>query len=288
MKVFYFSGTGNSLAVARDLALKLKAEMISIASIIYQEKINIGDNFGIVFPVYNQGIPYIIKRFVQKLDNIEKKYIFSICTYGNNPGISLKYLASEIKKIGGNLSCGFAVQMPYNYVTPSLTLKKFFKSFTLREIPIEKQENMFYNWKNKLEEIYEYINNENVGKIETKAKVIENIIDFLNLREVLQKRVWLKIGNFKGKTNLNFLESIQLYDHAFHCDDNCSSCAICKNVCPIQNIEIKNNKPIWLHHCEQCFACLQWCPKEAIQFGEKTKNKKRYHHPDVSLKDLIN
>jgi len=26
-----------------------------------------------------------------------------------------------------------------------------------------------------------------------------------------------------------------------------------------------DGRPVWQHHCEQCFACLQWCPKEAIQ-----------------------
>jgi len=44
---------------------------------------------------------------------------------------------------------------------------------------------------------------------------------------------------------------------------------------------------MWQHHCEKCFACLQWCPQEAIQFGSKTSGRKRYHHPDVKLADMV-
>jgi len=48
-----------------------------------------------------------------------------------------------------------------------------------------------------------------------------------------------------------------------------------------------NEKPSWLHRCEQCLACLQWCPQEAIQYGEKTVKYPRYHHPEVVLKDIL-
>jgi formate hydrogenlyase subunit 6/NADH:ubiquinone oxidoreductase subunit I len=33
-------------------------------------------------------------------------------------------------------------------------------------------------------------------------------------------------------------------------------------------------------------ACIQWCPTEAIQYGAKTANRKRYRHPGVAAKDL--
>ncbi len=28
-------------------------------------------------------------------------------------------------------------------------------------------------------------------------------------------------------------------------------------------------------------------PEEAIQYGKSTKNKKRYRHPDISLRDMM-
>ena len=46
--------------------------------------------------------------------------------------------------------------------------------------------------------------------------------------------------------------------------------------------------PEWYHRCEQCFACLQWCPSKAIEFGPGMEGKKRYHHPDITVRDMIN
>ena len=48
-----------------------------------------------------------------------------------------------------------------------------------------------------------------------------------------------------------------------------------------------DDKPTWNHHCEQCLACIQWCPEEAIQYGKKTPQYERYHHPEIQLKDML-
>jgi MinD superfamily P-loop ATPase len=76
-------------------------------------------------------------------------------------------------------------------------------------------------------------------------------------------------------------------DKKFWVDDKCNRCGICSMVCPVSNIEMIDERPSWLHRCEQCLACLQWCPQEAIQYGEKTVKYPRYHHPEVNLKDIL-
>ncbi|MGB6369559.1 MAG: EFR1 family ferrodoxin, partial [Atribacterota bacterium] len=273
--IYYFSGTGNSLVVARDIADKTNGKLISITSVMDKESVKTNaDAIGIVFPVYHGDIPFIIRRFVTKMDNLDKKYIFGVCTYGDSPGLSIKYLDKIIKSHGGKLAAGFAVNMPYNYITPSFVLNGFFKSFVLREIAIEKQQTMFTNWKKKLESIYEFVNARKEGEFETSAEIIEHLVDFLNLKETLGKTVWLKIAGFDRKTNLPFQESLQLMDYGFKCDDKCNRCGICSKVCPVRNIKMVDGRPVWQHHCEQCFACLQWCPKEAIQFGSRTSHGK--------------
>jgi ferredoxin len=288
VEVYYFSGTGNSLAIARDIARKIKGELISISSLMSKKSINTdADIIGIVFPVYHGGFPLIIKNFVCKMTGFDNKYIFAVCTYGDSPGLSMKYFAKTMKSSGGKLSAGFAVKMPYNYITPSFVLSGFLKSFTLREIDFEKQQVIFTQWKRKLEEICEYINAQKECEFETGAEIITNIVDFLNIKETIGKSVWLKIGGFEGKTDLPFIESRQLMDYSFNCDNKCNGCGICTKVCPVKNINLIDERPVWQHHCEQCFACLQWCPKEAIQFGHKTSHGRRYHHPDVMLPDMI-
>ncbi len=77
-------------------------------------------------------------------------------------------------------------------------------------------------------------------------------------------------------------------DKNYTVDDKCNGCSICQKVCPVNNIIMEDNKPLWNKKCEQCYACLQWCPKESIQVGKKTIGVKRYHHPNITIKDIQN
>ena len=76
-------------------------------------------------------------------------------------------------------------------------------------------------------------------------------------------------------------------DKKFTVGDTCRGCGICERVCQVGNIQMTDGKPNWLHHCEQCLACLQWCPEEAIQVGTKTEGRTRYHHPEIRANDLM-
>jgi len=67
----------------------------------------------------------------------------------------------------------------------------------------------------------------------------------------------------------------------------CDGYGICSRICPVDNIKMVDGKPAWQHHCERCMACLQWCPMEAIQFDKVSIGRKRYHHPDVKLSDML-
>ena len=75
-------------------------------------------------------------------------------------------------------------------------------------------------------------------------------------------------------------------DKSFFVDENCISCGLCEKICPVQNIRLKNDKPTWTHNCEMCFRCLNYCPKDAIQFGKSTIEKKRYKNPFIKVSDF--
>jgi len=286
--IYYFSGTGNSLVVARSIADQIGGEVMPIASLVSKECIETdSDVIGLVFPVYNQGVPYIVKRFIDRLMDLEKKYIFAVCTSGSGPYLSLEYLDRMVRSKNGKLAAGFAIRMPYNYVSPVFAVKDFLKKFTFREISPEEQNKLYSDCESKLERICQFVDGRSEGVIETSSAPMEHLIDFLNLRETLQKTVWLKIAGFEGTTTLSFQESMQLMDYGFYSDEKCSSCGICSRVCPVGNIKLDEGKPIWQHRCEQCFACFHWCPKTAIQFGCNTAGRKRYHHPYVDLSDML-
>jgi len=73
----------------------------------------------------------------------------------------------------------------------------------------------------------------------------------------------------------------------FHADGRCTGCGQCARLCPAENIVIASGKPAFSAKCEQCMACIQWCPQAAIQYREETQARKRYRHPQVTLREFI-
>lgn len=266
VEIYYFSGTGNSLAVARDIAGKMNAKLIPVTSMIDEESINTdADVIGIVFPIYDFKPPLMIEKFAGKLKNIGSKYIFAVCTYGISPSNSMKNFDKLIKSCGGNLSAGFAVRMPHNGIGSGLF------SQTRHEI-------MFKNWEAKLEVISEYIIAGKKGKLETRNMFASLILSGLPVFFIKMMPSLLKLSKqviMKGWKSMAFISN-----------EKCDGCGICKKICPVNNIEIIDNKPSWSGHCAGCFSCLNWCPKEAIQLGGINMNIKNYHHPDVKLSDM--
>ena len=61
--VFYFTGTGNCLYIAKQL----EAQPVSIPQVIHQENLHFCDkSIGIVAPVYGHEVPGMVKEFLHK------------------------------------------------------------------------------------------------------------------------------------------------------------------------------------------------------------------------------
>jgi ferredoxin len=91
---------------------------------------------------------------------------------------------------------------------------------------------------------------------------------------------------FARLMNNRFRKRVHESDRNFNVDHNCTSCGTCENVCPVSNISLIKGKPQWHHQCQQCLACIHFCPTQAIQIEQKTLYKERYHHPNVSAKEI--
>jgi ferredoxin/flavodoxin len=286
-RIYYFTGTGNSLAIAKDLANGLDSTLINIASLDHETSIRpAGDVIGIISPVYHGTLPLIVSRFVDKLAGLESKYIFSVCTYGDHPGLFMEYMRDRLAARGGQLSVGFGLHMPYNYVTPPSSLKNFYNSFTLRELDPVLQRDMLEAADERIPEILEAVQSRRTGILEKDSVFITRLVDTLNLHDSLGVDSWSKITGLNEPKSLTFNQVRLRMDKAFTLTESCEGCGTCEKICPVADIRLINGHPEWQHHCEQCFACLQWCPRQAIQFRGNTLNQKRYHHPRITLKEM--
>ena len=278
--IYYFSGTGNSLVVASDIAEKMDGELIPIHSVVNEDKITPDEDIiGIVFPVYYLGtvnIPLIVQRFVLKLHNIDTKYIFAACTYGGGSGSTLKIMDEMLAKRGGRLAAGFGIQMPQN------AFKK----------PFENKKKLYDNWKNKkLDFIYNYIKEKNRGHIDNDGLLTSLVINSLCMMMKLDILKPFFINPMKNtarvpeELNCTMDELIPYMDRSYQTDENCIGCSTCFKICPVCNIKMVDSKPVWLNHCENCLACIKWCQQKAIHgYGELPRS---YHHPDIGILDMM-
>ncbi len=85
MKVLYFTGTGNSLYVAK----RLGGTCCSIPQLLHAGLRTLSDEaIGFVFPCYGFGVPKIVAEFVRQ-SRFRSDYFFAVMTYGNRAASGL-------------------------------------------------------------------------------------------------------------------------------------------------------------------------------------------------------
>jgi Pyruvate/2-oxoacid:ferredoxin oxidoreductase delta subunit len=255
--LYYFTGTGNSLAVAKKIATDIgDSELVPIASL---QKTNgsiipQAERIGIICPVYFTGIPVMVAAFAGRLEITAGMYVFAIVTHGGGGGTAaLKQTDGILRnKLGRGLDAGFAVSMPGNYIL-----------------------------------MYSSPGGEQKESILAKAG--EQIADIAGVITRCENHT---IPSSIVMTLLHplayswFKSRVHTADQKFTVSEKCTSCGTCKAICPAQNIDLIDRKPIWKHHCELCCGCIHLCPAGAIQAGDKTTTRLRYRNPSVTLEEL--
>lgn len=255
--IFYFSGTGNSLYAAQNIARHHDEKVISIATAINcGEEYNLKDNeiIGFVYPVYAWGPPKIVLEFIEKLKltNYRQNYVFSVATCGGSVGNTMKVLSACLNKKGINLNSGFSVIMPNNYIM--------------------------------------------MGDVDSKEKEQEKLFAANETLRYINQAIEQRAGEFRVKKGflpwvLTRFINPMFNKHAidttkFYANDNCTSCGICEKVCNCNNITV-NKIPHWGQRCTQCLACIHYCPAQAIQYGKGTEKKGRYTNPNIGIDEMV-
>jgi len=253
-QLYVYTGTGNSLWAARQLALELKDVSLHFMPNLSRNLKVEANSVGIIFPVHIWGLPKRVIQFTNHLQSKPGTYFFALAVNAGQPAATLVQLQKLMSTHQMSLALGNSIVMPSNYIPwggPG---------------PIETQRRLF-------------------GEAQEKVKSIARSILQGERKTVDRGPFWQNIL-FSSIYKISF-RSVHKMDKNFWADDKCNGCGICSKVCPAANIETTNEKPAWRHRCEQCLACLQWCPEEAIQYGKKTFKFPRYHHPEVILKDML-
>jgi len=73
----------------------------------------------------------------------------------------------------------------------------------------------------------------------------------------------------------------------FNVNDDCIGCSICEKICLVKNIKLSGKRPIWNGDCVDCMACINNCPRNAINIGKSTIKKNRYKNPYIKLEELL-
>lgn len=253
-KILYFSGTGNSLFISKELNSRLEDSNITpISSYRNQKNINLEeDNIVIISPVYFFKLPDLVKDFVNRLQIKKNTQVWGVVTCGGNSGYALNELKNIIEKKGVDFLGGSNVILADNSILSNSGINKIHE---LNEKALSK-----------IDTLSKYINNgASIG--------IKDYYTFKN-RSMASLMKW-------GAYSLFHMDKKK-------CDiKKCNNCGLCIKICPQNKITLKDNYPYWNCRCTECFACINWCPKSAINFGRTITSDKQYTNPKIKLDEII-
>lgn len=254
--IFYFSGTGNSYYAAKNIGQKQNERVISIS-----DEMNLTDNafiyelkedevLGFVFPVYAWAPPNMVLDFIKKMKikGFEDNYTFAICTCGADAGKTIDILKKQLMLIDIPLCSAFSLQMPDNCVL-------------IMDVEDKSEQDK---------------------KLEHTDRLLVTINDIIKNKKRQVFKV--KKGNFpdiKSHMGNALFNKFMVRTNKFYSTDECISCGLCEDICTAKIITV-DEKPFWeMYGCTMCLACINRCPKHAIQCGKKTIKRGRYVNPNV-------
>lgn len=267
--IYYFTGTGNTLSLARKVGEKLdgEVELIPVAQYVQSDAaaaedaairksagvipVPEADTVGFFFPIYSSDAPWPMKAALERMELPEGAYLYAIADCNARYGLAYDIFNGLLShEKGRTLDYAEVVKMPGN--------------------------------------CHESNAAENAQRLELEVFFTDLIAKNVN-------------HHFVG-TMLNFYSpeatteaTRHKYDgtpfEVWHVDQSrCIGCGMCTRVCPMANISLVDGRPEFRDRCAYCFACFHFCPKQALykemDHFRPENMRSQYHHPDVTWKDI--
>ncbi len=271
-ELYFFSGTGNSLHIARELQRRLpESELIPILRALAEDRVATkGEAVGFVFPQYASTAPKIVMKLLEKFDFGSASYIFAVSVRGGTDCWTFSALNELLTRKGKRLDGNFAVTMPSGSAPLIASLYR------------------------------ERISEEKNARLEAKA------MEDLDLAcEAIRGRTAVRPKRIDGPTHapalllpfVPFFLKFGKYVESrfdFYADSKCTGCGLCEGVCLAGKVEMLDGRPNWKEEADfyACWACFNYCPALSIQIKSKwylrsdTPLTGRCHHPQVTPKDI--
>lgn len=274
--IFYFSGTGNSLFVADELAKRIPDSQVRpIIALLSRDVIRTdAETIGIVFPVQAMAVPTVVKRLLRRIDLRPAKYIFAVATRLGLVFEDFGALDRRLRKKGRRLDAQFLLNMGSNDAKVAG---------------------------------YRCPTDEEIAALEAGVlERLDKIAAIVARRERHHpKDTEFTIGLSYGRVGNRLFERFIVFLRSFadliggvnyyYADDSCSGCGICERVCLSGKISMIDKRPAWSKDvlCHMCYACLNYCPKRSLQVrGIRGVVKSfspindRYSHPYATVNDI--
>ena len=245
--VFFYTGTGNSKYAAKAIS-----EQIGDVCLDLFEKIRNKDNSSmtsdrpwiVVCPTYAWQIPHILRDWIMKTEFVGSREMYFVMTCGDDIGNAGKYCRKLCEAKDLQYRGVKAVKMPENYIA-------------MFDAPEEE----------KAKEI-----------VKAADPVIKQISYAITNGEDLKEHTGF-VDRIKSSVVNDAFYAMSVHDRKFVVSKDCTHCGLCEKLCPLDNIEIKDGRPVWKGNCTHCMACICHCPENAIEYGKASVGKPRYKCP---------